>query len=66
MGVEPTTYSLGSCHSTTELRPLRAAGCPAARWDCGVLGAVGERFSMAALAVADAMSAMGVGPSGAR
>jgi hypothetical protein len=23
MGIEPTTYSLGSCRSTTELRPRR-------------------------------------------
>ncbi len=23
MGIEPTTYSLGSCRSTTELRPQR-------------------------------------------
>lgn len=33
-GIEPSTYSLGSCHSTTELRPLGArpalAGGPAA------------------------------------
>lgn len=26
MGIEPTTYSLGSCRSTTELRPRSAAG----------------------------------------
>jgi hypothetical protein len=31
MGIEPTTYSLGSCRSTTELRPrtlVILAGCP--------------------------------------
>ena len=26
MGIEPTTYSLGSCRSTTELRPRAATG----------------------------------------
>jgi hypothetical protein len=26
MGIEPTTYSLGSCRSTTELRPHRGFG----------------------------------------
>ena len=28
MGFEPTTYSLGRCHSTTELRPLRCGRRP--------------------------------------
>lgn len=36
MGVEPTTYSLGSCHSTTELRPQRC--CVLARRRAPVKG----------------------------
>ena len=31
MGIEPTTYSLGSCRSTTELRPQR---CPFPTFGC--------------------------------
>jgi hypothetical protein len=30
MGIEPTTYSLGSCRSTTELRPRSHQHSPAA------------------------------------
>jgi hypothetical protein len=36
MGIEPTTYSLGSCRSTTELRP---------HFNDLVLGKVRKRYS---------------------
>jgi hypothetical protein len=48
MGIEPTTYSLGSCRSTTELRPQAPFNrtaidkLPGRREICNVTGGIAE------------------------